>query len=573
MLDLGLSTPEEYLGYLEVNQKSETGVLVSLLTTHHTYFFREFSHFEYMEKTALPVLIESLRKKGRKNLRIWSAACSRGKEAYSLSMFLAVHLPRLAPDFTYEIVGTDVDPESVGIAQNGVYRFEEVKSVPAAYMGSHWSRGTGDIAEFVKAKKSIKDRCSFRVGNLIELSRAPDPKESELFDIIFCRNVFIYFTPEQIKSISKTFLKYLNPDGYLALGLSESIHAMKLPVELVGPSMYRRTDGKPKATEAKKGVAPVIAIAPAKPIRVLCVDDSSTVLTLFKKIFGGDPGFEMIGTAMNGLEAAKKVAELKPDVVTLDIHMPEQNGIEYLEKNFNDKHPPVIIVSSVSREESGIGIRALQLGAADYVEKPKLSDLEERADEIRTKIRCAFQVKALVGKPQGAAGLAKSFEKKVQPKDPKNQLRILIASAGDMKKVDSIINQLSTPNPATLVLVWGANSMLSSLSRSVRTGSWGDVTVMDAQTASPVEGKLYFGDLKEQLKTIEALSGSKQCTVSVLGEIPKWVFKEIRGIKAKCWIVEDMGFVGSAIHLELKKTANYFVPATSIAFHLDESLS
>ena len=110
------------------------------------------------------------------------------------------------------------------------------------------------------------------------------------------------------------------------------------------------------------------------PLKVLCVDDSKIILSLLKKIFSGNDGFEVVGTAENGQEAEEFLKHNKVDVMTLDIHMPIMDGLSYLKKNYNQSHPPVVIVSSVSREDAFKAMEGLRLGASDYIEKPSLED-------------------------------------------------------------------------------------------------------------------------------------------------------------------------------------------------------
>ena len=192
MIKMGIPLFSDYLEYFKAHKIVETEKLVSLMTTHHTYFFREFNHFEYLENH-LPEIVQRLRSQGEKKISVWSAACSRGQEVYSLSLFLNTHLKQIAPDFTYEILGTDVDPESVKIAKNGVYPWEDVKKIPMQYLSSNWVRGTGQIANFAKIKDDFKKQCQFDVVNLNEI-KMPNKK----FDIVFCRNVFIYFNGDQM---------------------------------------------------------------------------------------------------------------------------------------------------------------------------------------------------------------------------------------------------------------------------------------------------------------------------------------------------------------------------------------
>lgn len=320
MIQLGFNSQDQYLKYIQENQETEIAALVSLLTTHHTNFFREFSHFEFLANQGLPKLIEIKRKRGEKTLTIWSAACSRGHEVYSLSMFLSHHLKKLAPEMSFKILGTDVDAESIALCKNGVYRWEEIKSIPSQYLAQHWIRGTGDISDFVKAKDTIKAFCEFSIANLLDFSKEMAGKT---FDIIFCRNVFIYFTSEQIKQTTLALLKHLVPHGLLFVGISESLNGIELPIGYLAPSVYGHKGASKEAKPAVAVAQPTAtsrpmpsmpAVAPSAPaqqllagvLRVLCVDDSGTILTLLKKILTPDHGFEIVGTAMNGAEAAEK---------------------------------------------------------------------------------------------------------------------------------------------------------------------------------------------------------------------------------------------------------------------------
>ena len=102
--ELGLEGIQDYVEYYRERGQQETTALISLMTTHHTYFFREYSHFEYLEKNVLAKAVVAAKARGDKTVRIWSAACSRGQEVYSLAMFLDFHLKNMAPDVTFETI-------------------------------------------------------------------------------------------------------------------------------------------------------------------------------------------------------------------------------------------------------------------------------------------------------------------------------------------------------------------------------------------------------------------------------------------------------------------------------------
>ena len=389
MLALGMDQPAAYLAHLSAHEAEERTALVSLLTTHHTYFFREFDQLRLLIERVVPAAVESLQKRGRRHLRIWSMACSRGHEVYSLAMLLHRHLPTIAPGFTFEIFGTDVDPESVAVAAAGVYRYDEIKEVPALYLDNHFSRGTGAIASFVKARASLRQVSRFAVANLLELDRA---EVGGSFDVLFCRNVFIYFNDQQIRAIANSMVRHLSEHGALFIGLSESLGNLGVPLTYLGQSLYVRPES-PLARRSTPASLKASSQQAAPVLRVLAVDDSPTVVAILKAVLTRENGFEVVATAANGKEAAELLKRHAVDVMTLDVHMPELDGPGYLEAHFRPGHPPVVMVSAIERDDIGRGKRCLSLGASDYVEKPDASNLVERGEELRTKLRCAYEAR------------------------------------------------------------------------------------------------------------------------------------------------------------------------------------
>jgi chemotaxis protein methyltransferase CheR len=439
MMELGLKSADEYMKYIDQNLDHESYILVGLITTHHTFFFREFPHFEIL-KSKLPELLAGAKKRGDKNLTVWSAACSRGHEVYSLAMFLDFHIPQIDPSMSFKILGTDIDGESVKIANNGVYHHNEIKEIPMNFMGTNWAKGTGEIAMYAKVKTHLKSKCEFRPGNLLKVSEAV---KDQKFDVIFCRNVFIYFETQQIEAISKELMNRLQPHGVYFSGISEPLSGMKLELHSIGPSAYMHKAAAPVAVAKAAPVAtpagnilPMrsapVAVAPTsyRPqiLKVMCVDDSPSILTLLKKVLTPEHGFEVVATAINGKDAMEKMKTIKVDLMTLDIHMPEMDGIAYLEKNHTRSHPPVMIISSASRADSDTAMKAFKFGAIDYVEKPALANLEERGEEIRTKL------KSIAGNSQRP--MVSSFDIENQKSfvinNPEKKLRIMFGSLSDL---------------------------------------------------------------------------------------------------------------------------------------------
>lgn len=435
MRELGIESFAEYRRFADANSSTETGILISALTTHHTYFFREIEHFDHLQETALAKLVAQLRAEKRRTLRIWSAAASYGHEAYSIAMFLDHHLKKLAPEMTFEIFGSDVSEEAIQVASDGVYKWQHLKEAPTAYTGGQWLKGTGKNDSFVKVKPALREKCDFKVVNLKTLS---DESAQPKFDVIFCRNVFIYFTPDDIRAITKRLLSRLNPHGYLYLGASESLHGLDLPVQSHGHSVYTHK-GVVAAKEPKTA-----------PIRVLCVDDSPAILTLLKKAFDGDE-FKVVGTASNGLEAHRFLQKETVDLVTLDIHMPEMNGIEYIRAHYGPKHPPIVIVSSVVREDADLAAVAMKAGISDYVEKPSLQNFKHKRDELRGKARAAVRARGA-----GASDLlGYTAPRKVVVQDSRNKLRVIYAHARDTDKIAALTKHATGVSPATVFLIEG----------------------------------------------------------------------------------------------------------------------
>lgn len=562
-LDLGLADLQQYVSYFKEHKVAETDALISLLTTHHTFFFREFSHFQFLETKGLESAISAARRRGSKKIKIWSAACSRGQECYSLSMFMAHHLPKLAPDFTYEIFGTDIDPESVSIANNGVYRRDEIKAIPIQYLANHWVKGTNEIADFVKARASIKGACKFATKNLLQLDKGDN---SEKYDIIFCRNVFIYFTPEQVKLITKNLLNQLVPDGLLFVGISESLSSFGLGLKSWGPSIYSTAalSVAPSPDPRVSSVTPTATrnLAPPALLRVLCVDDSPTVLALLKQILTPDQGFKVVATAKNGLDAAQVLKTVQVDVMTLDIHMPEQDGLTYLTLNHNRTHPPVVMISSVSRDDADLAMNCLKAGASDYVEKPTLSQLNERADEIRTKLKCVMSSGASESK-RTPASVDQEFARKIEIKKPSEKLRIVMMNLADRSKVAMSLRELQGTQPPTFLLIEGIGNAADAFAKELSAMVGKSIQGLQDAPANPENNQIYLCDTKH-LSAFSSTFSKRHISVLIFGGITKSAASKLALFANRNILLEDLDHTRNEKYLS--DIADDTVPATSFMY-------
>jgi chemotaxis protein methyltransferase CheR len=567
MIELNMKEPTAYLKYLKENYSTESKVLVSLLTTHHTFFFREFFHFDFLLKEGLTKIIAELRSQNQTKIRIWSAACSQGQEVYSLALFLDYHLPLIAPDISYEILGTDIDIDCIKIAKNGVYRFEQIKEIPSLYQGKHWQKGTGDIENFVRVKDNIRSHCQFMTSNLFDMSLLM----GQNFHFIFCRNVFIYFNQIQINSVAKNMLNLLHPGGYLFLGLSESLNGVDVTVEQSGPSIYLKPkpEGLAKQGAFKPPVQPAApAIEKVAPIRVVCVDDSPIILTLLKKILTAEYGFDVVATASNGMEAREVIQKLKPDVVTLDIHMPLMTGVDYLRQFHSDSHPPVIMVSSVSREEVEYGVESLVLGATDFIEKPSLSTLQEKSEEIRLKLRCAHSFHTQSSK-EDLIELVKKFKVDFSAVDNTGLVRVSVSGLGEMQKIRTMVSQMGEKFPPFVILLHGAQSFVPLLVEKMK-----DLKVQRLEDHVVLKSNhIYLASFDQCDMVNKMLSVQNHCHFFVVGDTPPDIAAKVSRMKEiTLFQEENLNLTSKSSYQILQKAAFEVLPYTSLIYHSSKSM-
>jgi chemotaxis protein methyltransferase CheR len=233
LLALKLQTFESYLSYLGVNSDLEIPNLINVLTTNLTSFNRESHHFDFMFKEVLPLVC-----KGNfgSTFRVLSAGCSTGEEAISVLMMIE-RFKLQNPYFSYCIEGVDIDYNVVNFAKRGVYGVDsfDVPDIELNDVRRCFNKGVKSNDGFYSLKKEFSSFLSFRQGSLFG-----DFDKNIKYDVIFCRNVLIYFDLEtQIKAL-EIFSKVLNDDGYLFLGHSESLQGRQNYFELLGKTIYRK---------------------------------------------------------------------------------------------------------------------------------------------------------------------------------------------------------------------------------------------------------------------------------------------------------------------------------------------
>ncbi len=232
VLDLGLGSFAEYLELIKAKDK-ELEFVFETLTTKETYFFRQ----EYQLKTFVDEVVPLVVKDGgvQSRLTVWSAGCSTGEETYTIAMLLGQH-PSLR-SWKVRIIGTDLCPSNIEQAERGIYRMSSLRTTTEDQQKRFFTRAEGGG---FKVKPELRRMVHFSVANLVDPT---DVRSVGRVDVIFCRNVLIYFDPRSRQTTTNLFYERLLPGGFLLLGHSESLLNTETrfePVHLEGDLVYRR---------------------------------------------------------------------------------------------------------------------------------------------------------------------------------------------------------------------------------------------------------------------------------------------------------------------------------------------
>lgn len=214
----------EYLALVQsAAHADEKQTMINLITTNETYFFREHKHFDWLrERLKMHDTSQAF--------RIWSAAASSGHEAYSLAMTVADAIGFGA----WEIYGSDISEKMLTIARAGVYPIADAAQIPENYLKHYCLKGVRSSEGTFRIGDEIKSRVQFFYVNLVDVL----PKEFGLFDVIFLRNVMIYFNRETRHNVSEKLVRFLKPGGNLVIGHAESLHGITDKLRSIRPTIY-----------------------------------------------------------------------------------------------------------------------------------------------------------------------------------------------------------------------------------------------------------------------------------------------------------------------------------------------
>jgi chemotaxis protein methyltransferase CheR len=225
----GLTTYTDYLSLLEDPQNSEERqMLVDLLTTNETYFYREPAHFEFLRQHILPLL------RGR-TVRVWSAACASGEEVYTLAMSVADILGM----GDWVVMGSDISERVLEQARSGIYPLERARDLPSQMLSTYCLKGVRTQTGFLLIEPRIKQRVQFQKINLMRPLPYLQP-----FDVVFLRNVLIYFDGPTKQKVVRRVVDAIKPGGYLFTSHVESLHGVIDTLQMLRPSVFLKPNGR-----------------------------------------------------------------------------------------------------------------------------------------------------------------------------------------------------------------------------------------------------------------------------------------------------------------------------------------
>jgi len=228
----GFGSFDAFCDALEAGDETEQDFMINAITTNLTAFFRENHHFEYLADTLIPELVEQ--KGHNKRLRIWSAGCSTGEEPYSIAMTLKESLPDF-DEWDVKILATDLDANVVAQGQSGIYRADRITGIPDDRIKRWFRRGRGEQSDMVKVSSELQQMISFKRLNLLNEWPMNGP-----FDLMFCRNVVIYFDKETQRGLFERYADILVPHAHIFIGHSETLYKVSTRFDSLGKTIYQK---------------------------------------------------------------------------------------------------------------------------------------------------------------------------------------------------------------------------------------------------------------------------------------------------------------------------------------------
>ena len=231
-----LTSFEDYCDLLFAGESNgqELIHMIDVVSTNKTDFFREPNHFEFLKTVALG----SLTRSSTSPLKVWSAGCSSGEEPYTIAMVINEFLGA-GSAFDFSILGTDISTSILRKAVNAIYTEERVSGIPLEVKKKYFLRSKDSEKQLVRIVPKVRSKVKFQRLNFMDSDYPSVPMD---FDIVFCRNVLIYFDKPTQERVINRLCAHLKPGGYFFLGHSESIMDMKVPLKQIKPTIYQKVN-------------------------------------------------------------------------------------------------------------------------------------------------------------------------------------------------------------------------------------------------------------------------------------------------------------------------------------------
>lgn len=301
---LELASYADYVSFLSSSRAGdEVTNFINALTTNKTSFFREQHHFDYLKNKAFPQIVDQAKDGRPKKLRIWCSASSTGEEPYSIAMSVQDYFSRV-PGWDVKILASDIDTNVLQTASDGIYGNDYIDGIPKDMLHRYFDRsGPRDDPKW-QAKSELKDLLTFRRINLME----GDWPINTAFDIVFCRNVMIYFNTDTQKTLIQRFADKMQPGGHLIIGHSESLFGISDMFKPIGDTVYLKNGNLPTpqqptrvpvdvARQRKSSAVPsriVTRAAPPNTNRSCGVKQPTNTVASINKALGNTPRHPII---------------------------------------------------------------------------------------------------------------------------------------------------------------------------------------------------------------------------------------------------------------------------------------
>ncbi len=236
LIERGFKNYNEYIDTVLADKTgAEVNTILNKLTTNHTFFMREPEHYTFLNDVVLPHMVETCEK--NHVIRIWSAACSSGEECYTTAMLIDQYFKGDKGKWDTRILATDISQNVIGKAKLGIYQEDGMKGLSNDWKARYFNKLSDGSYEICQ---SIKDEVIFKTFNLMD--PMPDKYKKFPFDLIFCRNVMIYFDQPTKAALVERFYDVVKPGGYFYIGHAESIARQETRFEYIKPAIYRHPE-------------------------------------------------------------------------------------------------------------------------------------------------------------------------------------------------------------------------------------------------------------------------------------------------------------------------------------------